>query len=94
MWQLRRVYEASDRVEAARRLEGWFARVAASDLAPFHGSAAEMRRWESEILAHFDSGLTNGYAEGITNKIKVIKRTGYGFRNFESFRRRVLVACG
>lgn len=53
-----------------------------------------MRSWEDKILAHFDSGLTNAYAEGITNKIKVIKRTGYGFTNFENFRRRVLVACG
>jgi transposase len=93
MWELRRVYDAADRVEATGRLHRWFDRVAASELASFHKIAGEMRSWESEILAHFDSGLTNGYAEGITNKIKVIKRTGYGFTNFENFRRRVLVAC-
>ncbi len=35
--------------------------------------------------------ITNAYAEGITNKIKVIKRSAYGFRNFARFRERVLV---
>lgn len=43
---------------------------------------------------HFESRLTNGYAEGITNRIKVIKRRAYGCPNFHSFRRRVLLACG
>jgi transposase len=94
MWELRRVYRAPDRAEATRRLHRWFDHVATSELAPFNKIAGEMRAWESEILAHFDSRLTNGYAEGITNKIKVIKRNGYGFTNFDNFRRRVLVACG
>jgi transposase len=93
MWQVRSVYDASDRVEAQRRLHLFYQHAEASGLRPFITAAASMRSWEAEILAHFDSGLTNAYAEGITNKIKVIKRTGYGFRNFANFRRRVLVAC-
>ncbi|WP_141630522.1 transposase, partial [Liquorilactobacillus vini] len=30
--------------------------------------------------------------EGTNNKIKVIKRTAYGFRNFENFRLRILLS--
>ncbi|MBQ9887077.1 MAG: transposase, partial [Lachnospiraceae bacterium] len=30
--------------------------------------------------------------EGTNNKIKVIKRNAYGFRNFKNFRNRILLA--
>ena len=53
-----------------------------------------MRSWRSELLAYFDEPTTNGYAEGVTNKIKVIKRRAYGLPTFNGFRQRVLVACG
>jgi transposase len=37
--------------------------------------------------------LSNGRAEGINNKIKLIKRLGYGFRNRLNFKRRIQAAC-
>jgi transposase len=42
-----------------------------------------MRRWIDEITAYFDNQTTQGTVEGINNKLKVIKRRGYGFRNFK-----------
>ncbi|MEB7432807.1 transposase [Staphylococcus chromogenes] len=35
--------------------------------------------------------LTNGPIEGIYNKIKLIKRVSYGYRNFNNFRNRILI---
>ncbi len=52
-----------------------------------------IRRWKPEILAYFHHRVTNAFSEGVTNKIKCIKRIGFGYRNFERFRDRVLVAC-
>ena len=52
--------------------------------------ARTVRTWESGLLANFDSGATNGATEGVTNLIKVVKREGFGYRNFENFRLRVL----
>lgn len=46
----------------------------------------------TEILNSFTYGFSNGPVEGMNNKIKVIKRIGYGFRNFENFRQRILIA--
>jgi transposase len=95
VWRFRLVYAAADRQQAIDRLHQWYSDVDESGLLPFvRGGAAVIRAWEDEFLAYFDSRLTNAYAEGITNKIKVIKRAGYGFTNFGNFRRRVLVACG
>ncbi|RPH88166.1 MAG: hypothetical protein EHM73_11230, partial [Chroococcales cyanobacterium metabat2.561] len=34
---------------------------------------------------------TQGTVEGINNKLKVIKRRGYGFRNFKNFSLRCLL---
>lgn len=48
-------------------------------------------RWFDEIIAYFDNGTTNGVVEGINNKLKLIKRSAYGFRNLENFRVRCLL---
>ncbi|MFN7557644.1 MAG: transposase [Microcystis sp.] len=37
--------------------------------------------------------FSNGCVEGLNNKLKVIKRCGYGFRNFENFEIWVLLSC-
>lgn len=34
--------------------------------------------------------LTNGFIEGCNNKIKVLKRNAYGYRDFNRFRNRIL----
>jgi transposase len=94
MWSFRRIYAVLDRTEGERRLRSWYADVEESGLRPFAVAAMMVLKWEEGVLAYFNSRLTNAYAEGATNKIKVIKRTGYGFRSFANFRRRVLVACG
>ncbi|WP_035446220.1 transposase, partial [Atopobacter phocae] len=35
--------------------------------------------------------LTNGPIEGLNNKIKVLKRTAYGYRNYSHFKNRILL---
>ena len=46
-----------------------------------------------EIINSFKyQNYTNGPVEGTNNKIKVIQRTAYGFRNFFNFWARILLA--
>lgn len=54
-------------------------------------SCGTIRRWIGEIIPDFDQGTTQGTVEGINNKLKLIKRRGYGFRNFENFQLRSLL---
>lgn len=51
----------------------------------FPESSGTIRRWLGEIIAYFDNRTTQGVVEGINNKLKLIKRRGYGFRNFDNF---------
>lgn len=48
-------------------------------------------RWFGEIIGYFDRRTTSGIVEGINNKLKLIKRLSYGFRNFNNFRLRSLL---
>jgi transposase len=57
----------------------------------FVNSQATIYRWFDEILAYFDNRTTSGTVEGINNKLKLIKRSAYGFTNFENFRNRCLL---
>ena len=57
----------------------------------FPNSNNTIIRWLDEIIAYFDNGTTSGAVEGINNKLKLIKRSAYGFRNFKNFRARCLL---
>jgi len=57
----------------------------------FPKSCKTIMRWIDEITAYFDNQTTQGTVEGINNKLKVIKRRGYGFRNFKNFSLRCLL---
>ena len=59
-------------------------------LVPFEKCAGTMRNWFAGITNSFDSNITNGFTEGCNNKIKVLKRNAYGYRNFNRFRNRIL----
>jgi len=58
----------------------------------FPKSCGTIKRWIGEIVAYFDNRTTQGVVEGINNKLKLIKRMGYGFRNFDNFQIRSLLA--
>jgi transposase len=60
-------------------------------LSYFPKSISTIVRWFGEIVGYFDGRTTSGTVEGINNKLKLIKRLGYGFRNFSNFRLRSLL---
>jgi len=51
-----------------------------------------MNRFEEEILNYFDNKTTNAFTEGVHTKIKMIKRTSFGFRNIEVYIKKVMLA--
>ena len=48
--------------------------------------------WLTGILASLEYPYSNGFTEGCNNKIKVLKRVAYGYRNFDVFRNKILFA--
>ena len=92
--RFRDVYRAGDRADAERRLAALLAAVDRAGLPAFDAFAKGIRLRSQELLAYLDEPTTNGYAEGVINKVKVIKRRAYGIPTLTAFRQRVLLACG
>jgi transposase len=88
---LRHIFECSSQKEKAiRRLQKWSCIAEQEHLFPkFRKTLAG---WRDKIANYFHQHTTSGMVEGINNKIKLIKRRAFGFRNFEHFRLRVIAA--
>lgn len=57
----------------------------------FQKSVGTICRWFGEVVGYFENRTTSGVVEGINNKLKLIKRSGYGFRSLENFQLRCLI---
>ncbi len=85
---LKQIFDTAVDWEAGiTRLGDWLAQAESI----FPTSVATMDRWLEEIAHYFEHRTTSGVVEGINNKLKLIKRSGYGFRNFANFELRCLI---
>ena len=80
--------------EGARVLRRWIEIAKESKLEEFKDCITAFTNWFEYICNSLDVPYTNGFIEGKNNKIKVLKRNAYGVRNFERFRKRILLSCG
>jgi len=76
------IYETSENpTEGLLSISEWLAKSSSV----FTKSCQTIRNWFGEIISYFERRTTNGVVEGINNKLKLIKRRGYGLRNFRNF---------
>lgn len=90
--KVREMYECKSRKEAERKLDMLLSQLEYYEI----GKLAEMRdtliRWKPYILNFFERRTTNSFLEGSHNKIKLIKRMSYGFRNFGNYILKITLA--
>lgn len=53
-----------------------------------------LESWKEEVARMWRFTKNNGITEGFHNKMEMISRRAFGFRNFENYRLRVRVLCG
>ncbi len=63
----------------------WIEQALDTKLQPLAVMANTLKAFKRGILAWYDFPISNGPIEGTNNKIKVLKRQAYGFRNDEFF---------
>ena len=81
--------------QAAARLDDAIAWCQAPEAAPeLHRLARTLKSWRTEIAASIATGAHNGRTEAANAKIKDVKRSARGFRNFANYRLRILLATG
>jgi transposase len=91
---VRDIYLTDDPAVAAVLIDKAIAGCAADDVPEIRSLGKTLASWRTEILAHHETGASNGPTEGLNLSIKKVKRCGHGFRSFENYRLRVLLYAG
>ena len=86
---LRQIWMKLGKDEAEKYLDDWVERMRATGNKHLVKVANTVMAFCSGILSWYDHRISNGKVEGINNKIKVLKRVAYGYRDEEYFRLRL-----
>jgi len=87
--ELRDFWTCLTREQAQECLDSWISKAWASGIRLLTKFANKLAAHRTGILNYFDHRVTTGKVEGINNKIKVLKRKAYGFRDLEYFKLRI-----
>jgi len=82
---LKHLWDYRHRGAARRFWQGWHARAIRSRIEPLKAFARKLKPYLEGILAHCRWPFHTSLLEGINNRIKVIKRMAYGYRDDEYF---------
>lgn len=74
-------------LEAIAKLKG-------SGFEPMRKLGRTLDSWKEEIVRMWRFSKTNSITEGLHNKMEMLSRRAFGFRNFNNYRLRVRVHCG
>lgn len=90
----RDIFQAQqDRDEAIWALAEWIDSVQLSGQRKLDAFINTLENWADPILNYFNHRTTQGFVEGMNNKLKLIMRRAYGYRNFDRFALRILAEC-
>jgi transposase len=81
------------RERCAAALDPWLSAAAASELVELRRFAASLRRDRQAVRAALEQEWSTGQLEGQINRVKLIKRVGYGRATFALLQRRILCAA-
>jgi len=83
--QLKELWYAPSEDEGRRRWKEWFQMAIDSGLAPLMAFARRLRPYLEGILSSALYRMNTSVLEGMNNRIKVIKRMAYGYRDTDYF---------
>jgi transposase len=87
--ELRRLWKMLSRETAEQFLNDWIHTALSSGIALLARFARKLRRHAWGILNYFDFPISTAKVEGINNRIKVIKRRAYGYRDLDYFKLKI-----
>lgn len=89
---LRKVFQCSKET-IEEELKNWLSWACRSKLKPFVELSKKIRRHKEAIIATVRHGLSNARIESTNNKIKVLIRKSYGFRNIQNLIDMIMIVC-
>ena len=89
--ELLEIIQITDSNRSIKKLNEWVVRNSDSHIAVLKSCSKTYFNWIVEIRNSLTVPYSNGPMEGYNNKIKVLKRIAFGFRNFTNFKARILL---
>ena len=90
---LRLLLKLKDAEEAETELKRWLWRSSHSRIVAFKELYKKIKRHKNHILNTIRLGMSNARIEATNNKIKLIIRKAYGFRNIQNMLDMVYLVC-
>ncbi len=87
-------YQCTNEQQGQEFIENWFRQIPKAIQGFFKSFYNMLKRYLYGVTAFFRYQYTNSTAEGINNKIKVLKRMAYGYQDQEYFKLKILRKCG
>jgi len=87
------IFERKQKNVALARLKSWKENVQKSNIEEFRKVLKTLEHYWYGIDNYFKHRVTNGASEGYNNKINIIKRRAYGFKDIEYFKLKILQSC-
>src|ERR1700676_4540121 len=87
---LRQIWSQPDKRTARRVLRDWLARARASGLRILRQFADTLGEHQEGVLNYYEYRISTGPLEGTNNKIQLMKRQAYGFRDQAFFKLKIL----
>jgi transposase len=91
--QLFGIFDRKQKNTALERLKSWKKNVRKARITEFSKLLKTLERYQYGIENYFKHHVTNGASEGYNNKINIIKRRAYGFKDLEYFKLKILQSC-
>jgi len=87
---LRQIWSQPNKRTARRVLRDWLARARASGIRMLVQFAATLEEHQEGVLNYYHYPISTGPLEGTNNKIQLMKRQAYGFRDQAFFKLKIL----
>ena len=88
--ELRQFWRQPDKRTAEIAIDSWVSRALSSGIRDLIRVGKTVASLRYGILNWYDHPISSGRMEGTNNKIKVLKRRAYGYRDMEFFKLRIL----
>ena len=96
-WRLKENFKyfrrATTKQDAEQELLSRILEAEECELSEFIAAKTAFHNWGRSTVNPDIYKYSNGITESFNNKIKVLKRNAYGYRNFDNFRKRIMLNC-
>jgi len=91
--QVLSIFDRKQKNIALERLSSWEKNVRKAKIKEFQKLLKTLEHYWHGIENYFTHHVTNSASEGYNNKINIIKRRAYGFKDIEYFKLKILQSC-